>query len=166
MPPGHVQAHRLDRGPLGAHLDAERIGEALVGRLLAAVIGLDAVARELERGECLRLAGFLRRIDLGGTHPQAGLGQIDAVELGGQFEQRAVAARHDLGDDAAHGRLHVLRGLALDAEERAKALGKIGAAAVQSQRHEIVLPGLSPDDRSMVDAPIHVNPVAPPDIVP
>ena len=49
----HVEPDRLDRGPARAELDAERIGEALVGGLLAAVIGLDAVARELERVERL-----------------------------------------------------------------------------------------------------------------
>ena len=69
------------------------------------------------------------------------LGEIDAVELGGQLEQRAVAARHHLGDDAAHGRFHVLRRLALDAEEGAKTLGKIGALAIQSKGHGLIPPG-------------------------
>ena len=107
------------------------------------MIGLDAVARELERGKRLRLAGFLRRIDLGSRHAQTGFGEIDAVELGGEFEQCAVAARGDIGDDAAHGLLYVLRGLALDAEEGAKTLGKIGALAVELEGHGLFPQGMS-----------------------
>ena len=61
----HVEPDRLDRGPARAQLDAERIGEALVLRLLPAVIGLDAVARELERVERLAVARLRRGVDLG-----------------------------------------------------------------------------------------------------
>ena len=63
----HVKPDRFDRGPARAHFDAERVGEALVVRLLAQVIGLDAVARELERGE--RLAA--RRISPPPRSPSA-----------------------------------------------------------------------------------------------
>ena len=95
----------------------------------------------LSAASASRLAGLRRRIDLGRGHPQADLGEIDAVELGGQFDQRAVAARLHVGDDAAHGRFHVLRRLALHAEECAETRRKIGALAIQSKRHGLNLPG-------------------------
>ena len=47
----HVEPDRLDRAPAVAELDAERVGEAVVGRFLPSVIGLDPVARELKRVE-------------------------------------------------------------------------------------------------------------------
>ena len=43
---GHVEADGLDRGPAMAELNPERIGKALVLGQLAAVIGLDPLARE------------------------------------------------------------------------------------------------------------------------
>ena len=54
---GHVEADRLDRGPARAELDTERVGEAIVLRHLAAVIGLDAGAGEFERVERFAAAG-------------------------------------------------------------------------------------------------------------
>ena len=57
---GNIEADRLDRGEPPAEFDAERIGEALVLRHLAAVIGLDAVAGEFERVERLALQAAAR----------------------------------------------------------------------------------------------------------
>jgi histidinol dehydrogenase len=48
-----------------------------------------------------------------------------------------VAARFDVGDDGAHGRFDIRRGLALDAEEIAEFVGKIGALAIEQQRHAV-----------------------------
>ena len=47
----HIEPDRLDGGPAMAELHPESVGEALVTRQLAAVIGLDALARERERVE-------------------------------------------------------------------------------------------------------------------
>ena len=53
---GHVESHRLDRGPPRSKLYTQRIGEAVVLRHLPAVIHLDAIAGEIERIECMTLA--------------------------------------------------------------------------------------------------------------
>ena len=71
-----------------AELDAERIGEAVVGGLLPAVIGLDAVARQGQRIERPAIAGRRSAVDLGCGHTQADLVEIDAVEFPRQLEKR------------------------------------------------------------------------------
>ena len=78
----HVEADRFDRGPARAELDAERVGEAIVLRQLAAVIGLDAVAGECERVERLAAAGRNRRSDLGGRHLHPDAVEIEPIEFG------------------------------------------------------------------------------------
>ena len=56
---GHVQADRFDGAPTRPQLDAEGIGETVVGRELTAVIGLDAIACERER---IKRPAFASRI--------------------------------------------------------------------------------------------------------
>jgi hypothetical protein len=51
-----------------AEFDAERVGEAIVGGLLALMIGVDAVAGDLQRIECALVAGGRRGIELGRGH--------------------------------------------------------------------------------------------------
>ena len=118
-----------------AELDAERIGEALVARQLAAVIGLDAVAREGERVE--RGARALRRggVDLPLRHAEVRGLQIDAVEFPGEFDERRIPAGRNVGDDRAHHLLDVGRSLALGGEESGKALAEIAGAGVEADRH-------------------------------
>lgn len=132
---GHVQAGGLDGGPARAEFDAKGVCEAIVLRQLAAVIGFDAVARELQCRQGLRITRLLRGVDLGGGDAQAGLGQIDAVELAAVVDERRVAARHDIGDDRAHGLLDVERGLALRVQEDAETGGEIRSLAVELLRH-------------------------------
>jgi len=105
------------------------------------VIGLDAVARELERGQRLRLAFCRRRIDFGRADAHAYLGQIEAIEFQRQLQKRTVAIDLHLVDDVPHGFLDVLRRLALDGEEGAETRRKVGALAIQSKRHGLILPG-------------------------
>ena len=62
-------------------------------------------------------AAFLRVLDFGGGYAQARFCKIDTVKFGSQFEQRLVAARGHVGDDAAHDLLHVLRRLAFGREK-------------------------------------------------
>ena len=138
---GHVQPDRFDRAPAPADLDAERIGVAFVGRLLAAVIGLDPLARELERSERGGVARRRRCGDVRGRHAQPELAQIDAVVFGAGLDQGAVAALDHVGDDAAHGVFDVPRRLAFDAEKGVETLGKIGALAVQAKRHSLIPAG-------------------------
>ena len=129
MPPGHIEADRLDRGPARAELDAERVGEAVVLRQLPAVIGLDPVARERERIERARGRRRACAASISSAVTRRPIRvEIDAVEFLGQLDQRAVAARGDIGDDGAHRLLDVGRRLALGAEKGAEALGKIGGA--------------------------------------
>ena len=74
-------------------------------------------------------------VDLVGRHAQAAGVEIDAVELAGQLDERAVAARAHVGNDGAHRLLDVGRGLALGGEEGAETGGKIGGAGVETDRH-------------------------------
>jgi hypothetical protein len=105
------------------------------------VIGFDAVARELERGQGLGLAECRRRIDLGHADAHRDLIEIEPVEFQGHLQYSPVAIGLHLGDDIAHARFHVLRGLALGGEQSAETLGKIGAFLIQSQRHYSVPAG-------------------------
>ena len=43
--------------------------------------------------------------------------QVEAVEAAGEFEQRLIAARDDIGDDRGDGFVHIGRGFALAAQE-------------------------------------------------
>ena len=92
----------------------------------------------LSASSAAAVAGAVGRVDLGGGDPQADRVEIDAVEFPGQLDQRVVAARAHVGDDGAHRLLDVLRGLALGGEEGAKARGKIGGSAVETDRHGAV----------------------------
>ena len=100
------------------------------------MIGLDAITRELERGERLRVASFLGRVDLRGADAQARLGQVDAVEFARIVDQGGIAAARHVGDDRADRGFDVRRGLALHVEKRAKPVGKIGRLGVETKRHE------------------------------
>ena len=75
------------------------------------------------------------------ANAHADLGQIEPIEFQRQLQKRAVAIGLHLGDDAAHAIFHVLRGLAFDGEEGAEPPGKVGALAIQSKRHGLILPG-------------------------
>ena len=108
----------------------------VVLRLLPPVVGFDPVTRERKRVEGLAVAGALGRVDLRSADAQPDLAQIDAVEFPGELDQRPVAARGDVGDDGAYGVFDVLRRLALDVQEIAKARLEIGRPAVEAERHE------------------------------
>ena len=86
-------------------------------------------------------ASFFRRVDLGRAHAHADLGQIEAIEFQRQLQQRAVAIGLHLGDDVAHAFFDVLRRLAFGARKARNRVGKIGALAVESKRHGLILPG-------------------------
>ena len=128
----HIEADRLDRGPAVAELDAERIDEALVGGLLPAVIGLDALARERQGIERAAVAGRRRHVDLIRRHAQAAGVEIDAVEFAGQLDERAVAARAHVGNDGAHRRSTSAAASRLAARNARKRAGK--SAALASRR--------------------------------
>ncbi|MGY3406296.1 hypothetical protein ACVWZV_002409 [Bradyrhizobium sp. GM5.1] len=132
---GHVEAGGFDRGVAPAELDAELIGEALVLRQLAAVIGLDAIARELERIQRRCITGFHRGLDLGGGDAQVGCIERQPVELCRGLEQGGIAPLRHVVDDGTRGRLDIGRGLALGGEEGPESLVKIGAAAVETNGH-------------------------------
>ena len=104
------------------------------------MIGLDTVAGDFECRQRLALAGLRRRLDFGGGDPQTCPGEIDPVKLGRQLEQRFVTMRHYFGDDRTHSLLDVLGRLALGREKAAKTGGKIRLLAVQTKRHNPVLP--------------------------
>jgi len=114
---------------------AECIDKAVVGRPLARVIGLDALARELEGRERVGIARLYRRRDFTGAHLETAGCDVDTVEAARQLDQRVVAARNHVGDDRPRGLLHVLGNLALGVEKSAEALGKIGNARVQPEGH-------------------------------
>ena len=118
-----------------AELDAERVDETVVRRLLPPVIGLDAVAREGQRIERAAVAGGGRGVDIGLRHAHAELVEIDAVEFLAELDQRAVAVLPHVVDDGAHRLLDVLRGLALGGEKSGKARREIRGSAVEAYRH-------------------------------
>ena len=55
--------------------------------------------------------------------------------LGRQLDQRRIAALGHIGQDGAHHRFDVGRSLALGGQKGAEALGKIGRARVEADRH-------------------------------
>ena len=118
-----------------AELDPERVGEAVVLRQLAAVIGLDAVAGERQRVERAAVAGAIRGLDLVGRDLEAGGVDLDAVMLAGELDQRRIAARRHIRQDGAHHRLHIARRLALGVEKGAKARREVGSARIEADRH-------------------------------
>src|SRR6201999_1543146 len=65
--------------------------------------------------------------------------EIEPVEFPRVFFERRVAARDDVVDDGAHGRLDVGRGLALAVEKGAELPRKIGAARIEANCHELSL---------------------------
>ena len=99
------------------------------------MIGLDAVAGELEGVERAAVAGRGGRSNLRGRHPHADAVEVDAIEFLRVVLERAVALRRNRGDDRPHGLLDVRRRLALGVEEGAEALGKVGGARIEADRH-------------------------------
>jgi hypothetical protein len=91
---------------------------------------LDPIARELERAERLAVASLLGPRDFVRGYAQASLGEIDAIKLCGELEQRGIAARRHVGNDTANRLLDVLRRLTLDRKKAAKTLGEIRALIV------------------------------------
>ena len=135
MPPGNVEPDRLDRRPAPTELDAGVVGEAQVARALALVKDGDALQREIERGKLLARAFGLRRGDLGGGDGDAGLGEIDPVELARIIDQGLIAARDDILDDLADGMVHVGRGFALHRQKRRETIPEVGRRRIQTQSH-------------------------------
>ncbi len=77
----------------------------------------DAIGGKLQGVQRLGAAGFARGPDLGCADAQAELGEIDAVELLRQLDERRVAARAHVGEDPGDSGADVVGGLALLAEE-------------------------------------------------
>ena len=96
---------------------------------------LDAVAGEFERIQRGAIAGFCRGVDFLGADAQATGIEIEPVELSRRLDQRRVAARGDVVDDGAGGKLDIGRYLALHPQEKRESLGEIGAVAVEADRH-------------------------------
>ena len=122
-------------------LNAERVGEALVLGQLAAVIGLDPIARQRQRIERGAIAGAGCGIELGRRHAQSGRLDVDTIEFPRELDQRGIAARGDIRNDRADRLLDVRRGLALGVEKNTKPRGEIRGAGVKTDRHGR---GLSP----------------------
>ena len=95
----------------------------------------DALQREIERGKLLARAFGLRRGDLGGGDGDAGLGEIDPVELARIIDQGLIAARDDVLDDLADGMVHVGRGFALHRQKRRETIPEVGRRRIQTQSH-------------------------------
>ena len=139
-PARDVEADRLDRRPARAELGAERVGVAVVGRQLAAVMGLDAVARQLERGQRLLAACRHGGGDLGLAYANARCGEVEPVEAPRQLEERLVAVLAHLGNDGAHGLVDVLGDLALGGEKGCERALEIGVGGVEMQGHGLPRP--------------------------
>ena len=107
----------------------------LVRGQLPAMIGLDAVACELQRIERLAIAAAGRGLDLGEVDAQSERFQIDPIEFSAELDQCRIAALGDIGDDRPDFGLHVLGGLALGQEKCSEALGEIRRGGVKADRH-------------------------------
>ena len=104
-------------------------------RALALVKDGDALQREIERRQLLARAFGLRRGDLGGGDGDAGLGEINPVELARIIDQGLIAARDDVLDDLADGVVHVGRGFALHRQKRRETIPEVGRRRIQTQSH-------------------------------
>ena len=131
----HIEPDRVDRRPAAAELDAERVGEAVVLRQLAAVERFDPIARDRERVARRRGHLALRRVDLRRRDAQALGGDREAVEFLRVGDERRVAALAHVLDDPARRRLDVLRHLALRGKQRREARLEIRLGKAQADRH-------------------------------
>ena len=104
-----------------AELDAERIDIAFIRRFLPAMIGLDAIAREMQCIERLGLAAVARFGDFLGLHAHANPIEIDAVELLGELLDRGITALAHVGNNGADDRRHILGRFALRSQKGVKA---------------------------------------------
>ena len=89
-------------------------------------MGLDALARQLQRRQLLLAAGRHGRLDLGLAHANAGGAQVEPVEAARQLDERRIAVPAHLGDDGAHGLIDVLGYLALGGEEGSERALEVG----------------------------------------
>ncbi len=103
----------MQRRPAGAELHAHVVDVAVVGRHLAAVMGKDAIAGELERGERLGIYGSARVCDLLRRDADADFAQIDAIVARGELDQSGVLIGADFGQDRGNGVVDVARNFAL-----------------------------------------------------
>src|SRR5947208_3396226 len=99
-----------------------------------------AMACARERIERPRLADRVGGIDLVGTQLEPALIEIETVEAAREFDQGAVAASRDVGDNCARGRLDIGGRFTLGGEKCVETLGEIRRAAVEADRHGPVLP--------------------------
>ena len=136
----HIKPDRLDRGPAMAEFDAERIGEAVVLRLLAEMECLDPVARELQRVERRGVAGLFRVGDLVRRRPagRACRDRPGRISATARSAPRRRAPRHrrrcrarPVSTSAETSRLV--------ARNAAKRAGKSALLAVESDRHGAVM---------------------------
>ncbi len=132
--PRHVKPYGFDRRPTITERHADRIDIAVILRQLAAVVGLNAAVRELERRERGGIAGFARVLQLGLLHGQAGAHEIDAVELERQFDQSAIAPLRDIGDNGADRLLDIGRRLAFPAKKEPERVSKTARSGVETDR--------------------------------
>ncbi len=136
LPARHVEPDCFDGAPARAERGAGIVRELVVARQLAAVVRLDAIPRQLERIQGLPLACAAGRLDLRLAHADAGLGEVEPVELPRQLDEGSIAARPHLGNDAAHGHIDVLGRLALACEERRKRARKVAITGGDLDRHD------------------------------
>jgi hypothetical protein len=102
---------------------------------LPAVIGLNAVARQQQRGDGIAAALRRRPVDLARRNPQLLRVKRDAVEPLGQFEQSGITACRHVGDDGAHRLLDIGGGFPLGGEKGGEPAGEVGGARVEADRH-------------------------------
>ena len=119
---------------------AERVGVAVVGRELAAVVAVDARQRQLEGGHRLVVARHDSGCDLGRGHANACRGEVEPVEAARQLDERRVAVLAHVRDDGAHGLVDVLGGLALGREKGRERALEVGVGGGQVHGHGLARP--------------------------
>ena len=82
------------------------------------------------------VAGLHRGIDFGRRDPQPAGVEVEPVEFARRLDQRDVAARGHVVDNGPGRGLDIGRYLALGGEKIGESLGEIGAAAVETNRHD------------------------------
>ena len=103
-------------------------------------MGLDARARQLERGHRLRVARGDGRCNLGRAYAHAGRREVEPVEPARQLDDCLVTVLAHLGDDRAHGGVDVLGDLALGDEEGRECALEVGVAGGEVEGHGSIGP--------------------------
>jgi hypothetical protein len=110
---GDIKANRIHRPPAQPKRKTSIVAHHQILRQLRAVEGFDPLRRQVQCGAEFWRNGRIRRLNLGLCDAQSGgTGGLPAIKPRGVVQQRRIAARADIGDDAGNDAIHLLRSFA------------------------------------------------------